>query len=478
MTSRNAPCPCGSGRKYKNCHGKGRPSGGGGNDAQWRTIRRALDGFPSTMFGFVHETFGAAAVDEAWSEFMLWRDGESRFDPASTLLPLFMPWFFHAWMPDEGETSVGDPDLHGRSPTAVYLKRKGWRLKPVLRSYLEGCLEAPFTFFDVLNVDPGRGFRVRDVLTGHEHDVSERSASDTLEAGSLLFGQVVVVGEVALLEASSPYALPPVDKLEVIDLRERIRPRAGPVTADVLRDWEQEIRHLYLRLLDQMLNPAPRQMQNTDGDMLLFHELFYEIDAPGVAFDALKDLAHDRTSEELLEDAGFDDAGALRRVAFSWTVPGNPVMAEWDNTVHGNLEIDGRELRADVNSKERAERLKGMIAERLGAAARLVRTEVRTLEESLAAARLDDDPGPKSDPLDSPEVEVHMRELVSANHEGWASRQVPALGGLTPLEAVESPAGREKVEVLVREMEEHARRMRPPVDEAAIRRLRERLGLD
>lgn len=152
----------------------------------------------------------------------------------------------------------------------------------------------------------------------------------------------------------------------------------------------------------------------------------------------------------------------------------------WESTVHGRLEIDGNELRADVNSKERAERLKGMISERLGAAARLVRTEVRTVEEAMAARGdvggggvADGEP----DPLDSPEVQARIREMIAADYEAWVSREIPALGGLTPLEAVETPVGREKVEVLLMEIEEHRRRGRPPVDEEVVRRVREQLGL-
>ncbi len=85
-------------------------------------------------------------------------------------------------------------------------------------------------------------------------------------------------------------------------------------------------------------------MRNTDGDPLSFHKLVFEIESPRAAFDALKDLALDANDAELLAEAEFDRHEALRRVQFSWKTRGNPVNKSWDNTVLGNLTIDGARL--------------------------------------------------------------------------------------------------------------------------------------
>lgn len=45
------------------------------------------------------------------------------------------------------------------------------------------------------------------------------------------------------------------------------------------------------------------------------------------------------------------------------------------------------------------------------------------------------------------------------------------------MEAIRTPAGREKVAALVLDAERHARKMEPPVDEAVLVTLRQRLGL-
>ena len=177
---RNDPCPCGSGKKFKQCHGKPSANTPSPEEAAWRRLRRALDGFPSTMLRFVERVYGPDVLDEAWDEYHLWVRGIPDPNPRSSENQVFMPWFFHRWSPDPMDTLVADPQLHGREPTDVFLEQRGKRLDPTLSEYLEACLDAPFTFHEILEVEPGRGFKAREVFTGEERSVLERSASQTM----------------------------------------------------------------------------------------------------------------------------------------------------------------------------------------------------------------------------------------------------------------------------------------------------------
>ncbi|MCA1791963.1 MAG: SEC-C domain-containing protein [Thioalkalivibrio sp.] len=55
---RNDPCPCGSGRKYKSCHGAPSREVPAPAERTWRRLRAALDGFPTTMLRFAREVYG------------------------------------------------------------------------------------------------------------------------------------------------------------------------------------------------------------------------------------------------------------------------------------------------------------------------------------------------------------------------------------------------------------------------------------
>ncbi len=476
---RNDPCPCGSGKKYKRCHGRAAETPSSAEDATWRRLRASLDGFPTVMLRFVGKVYGPGVVDEAWAEFTAWRD-DGGFDPDTPHMPVFMPWFFHQWAPDPEDTGVGDTSLYDRSPTHVLLERRGRRLDAILRDYLEACLASPFSFHEIVRTDPGRGFHTRDVFTGEEHDVLERSASRTLQPGDTFFGQLATSHGITLLEACSPHALPPRDKLRLIDLRERMGGEGGHLTREALKEWDIEVRLEYLRRTEALRNPPAPQLQNTDGETIAFHRLSFDIASAQGAFDALKSLALDDTDDDLLESADIDADGRVRRVSFAWKRTGNALHRSWDNTVLGHIEIDGERLVVSVNSAERAARVRELVESRYPAA-RLTGTDAETVEAAMARrSEAGEDPSEKADTSslsEIPEVRERIREIMAEQYADWIHEPIPALGGLTPVDAVKKEGGREKVEALVRQIERDGRRMDPPLDEAVPRRMRERLGL-
>lgn len=473
---RNDPCPCGSGRKFKQCHG----AAGGANSVDagelvWRRTRRALDGFPTMMLRFTLDVYGAAALQEAWSEFLLWPEEEVAFDPESPHVPVFMPWFFHCWAPDPAGSVVEDRALRDRPPTSVLLERRAARLDAALRTYLEGCLRAPFSFHEITRCDRGRGFRTRDVFTHDEHEVMERSASRTLQPGDTLYAQLVETGGITMVEACSALVLPPRTRLPLIDLRQRMVGRGRQLDRARLAEWDIEIRALHLEAYDELTNPRLPHVQNTDGEDLIPHRMVFDIDSAADAFAALKHLASDHDESELLESAGYDADGSLQRVSLPWTRAGNRLHGSWKHTVLGHITIVGSRLEAEVNSVERAERLRRMIEDCLGPRARHRATEIRSIEHALAEAREDTVPPSTVEP--PAELAEEMHRMMAAHYEDWATTSIPVLGGLTPLEAVEDEHGREKVRALVAEMERGARRSRPAIREESISRLKERLGL-
>jgi hypothetical protein len=476
---RNDPCPCGSGKKYKRCClARDEATSESAVDATWRRVRRATDGFPRRMSRFVAEIYGAEGIDAAWAEFMLWK--ETQFDPNSDLPPLFMPWMFHSWSPEpEEEGAAIDPALFGRQPTSVYLERRGATLDGLHRRYLEACLEAPFSFHEILSCDRGYKFLSRDVVTGEEHEVLERSASRTLDVGDILYGQLVPIDGIVMLEACSPYVLGPADKIPLIDLREKIAAGAARdlPPRELIRDWDFELREIYLDAIERFMDPTPPVLHNTDDELVVPQRLRFEIESAESAFAALEHLAVGQTEDELLADAERDADGRLTRVAFAWIRPGNSMHASWDNTILGHVEISSRHLTADVNSMERAERFRGIVDEALGGSARFLGSE---LPASGGGEAADGDESTDTDTRDLnalPEVREHLDRVIAAHYEDWPTQEIPSLGHRRPVDMVESPAGREQVGALIEQMERSAKRQQPPQDPAIFARLRERLGL-
>jgi hypothetical protein len=479
---RNDPCPCGSGKKYKHCCWRTAAASADSSEAlAWRRVRRALDEFSmvSTMLPFVAETYGPDAFHEAWAEFS---GADSPFDPETPHIQVFMPWFFHRWSPDQHDTGVADTALHERSPTELFLERRGARLDPVIRRYLGSCLEAPFSFHEILRCDPGHGFHARDLFTGEERAVLERMATQGMQPGDIVFGQLVTAEGITILEAASLCFIPPMYKIELIDFRRELLRGETRCIAATLREWDLELIERYLDIMENVLHPQLPKLHNTDGEPLEMHRLVFDIDSPQKVLDALKSLDPNRSEEELIAATERTARGELKSVQLNWTKPGNKLHESWSNTIVGHLEIKGRRLVAEVNSARRAEEFKNLVEERLGGEARLRADRIQSIEKMLAEHNR---AGPENSVREAesaaiaelPEVQARMQQVMAEHFEHWVSDKIPALDGLTPLEAVRDPDGREKVMALLTEAERNARRMKPPVDPATLRRVRERLGL-
>src|SRR5260370_16799463 len=128
---------------------------------------------------------------------------------------------------------------------------------------------------------------------------------------------------------------------------------------------------------------APPRFTNTDDEPLLFHTLTFRVGSVALAFQALAPLAVGFVREEVLEHAERDESGELLSVEFDWLKRGNRKMKTWENTILGSIKISGGSLVAEVNSAERARRLRQEIEGRLG----LAGTHERTVSHPLDGLR-------------------------------------------------------------------------------------------
>ena len=480
---RNEPCPCGSGRKYKHCCGGPQAAPPESpEDLQWRRLRRAIEPLTSELLRFAGDYFGPMGLAEAWDEFTRWEDVP--FDAHSPHIPVFMPWFFHNWTPDLPDTEVRVEARAEVTAAQAYLARKGRRLDPLARRYLEACAGVPFSFYDVSACEPGRGFTLRDIFTAEECRVTEHAASRSVSAGDVLFAKLARLEGLAVMEACSTVIIPPDRKWPVLELRKHIRQAEAQLPSSGMADWEMELMGTYLELAEALLDPRPPQLQNTDGEALAFHKLVFKIESPRAAFDALKGLALDADDAELLAESDNDENGVLRRVEFPWKKHGNAQHKTWDNTVLGTLVIDGSRLTAEVNSRARAKLIRAIIEERLGSGTKHLSTKVQSTEAMLKrAAEGGDSEEARAGREEQerlaalPEVRQAIAAQMRAHFEQWADQEIPALGGRTPRQAVQDPEGREMVAALILKMERHGQAMSPPLDASIVRELRERLGL-
>ena len=473
---RNDPCPCGSGRKYKHCC---IPSHTPSIDTLWARQHEDYARLTREMTRFAERKFEKQIYD-AWQDFNL-SDIPELLEQSSDELQVFMPYFLFQWDPDRPSRSK---TAHRRGGVVArwYMLEKSKQLTAMERLFLDQAATQPMSFYEVLWSVPGDRVAVRDVLIGGVAEVIERSGSRTMRSGDLIYAQLWYQPEFAVFGSTAPLAIPPDKKVEVIELRKKLRKKIAKqnrnLNADDLLRYSATIRAIYLDIRDAL--HAPLRLANTDGDPLIFHTLTFRIESADAAFEALAPLAVGRSREELLDDAERDESGKLRSVDFDWIREGNRKFKSWDNTILGHIKISAKRLIAEVNSENRAKRLRKEIEKRLGSIGVHQSTVAQTLEQLR-----------KNTPQDSEEAELHEAEMealladpearkflqatTQKQTESWVHEKIPALGGRTPIEAVRDPDGKEAVEALLAHWERHDENdvspnlIRPDI--SAIRRL-------
>lgn len=216
---------------------------------QARRIREAIDGYATSLVRLIGELYGRETVQRAWREFTM--GGSDEFVEGNPHSELFFAWLFHRWSPglekgDKVET------LKGVQPTRAFLARNSSRLEPLLRRYLEACLATPLGFFEVLECNPGIGFKARDAMTGVDLDVREGSASTTLKDEDIVFAHIVPIKGIAIVDAISPLSFPQKFHLLLLQLRE---------CRELHRHPDLALRNLYFTFFESYVPPQIPRIQ-------------------------------------------------------------------------------------------------------------------------------------------------------------------------------------------------------------------------
>jgi len=470
---RNDPCPCGSGKKYKKCC-LAETADLMAQAAQ--RMRRVQGDVEPRVVRYLHSLQGPDAMDRAWAEFAC---GHDDLDPDGPEFQLFQPWMLYSWSPE----IAGPAGRSSELPAAqLYLDEHRAHLTSEEARFLQTTCDTPLSFHDVVDVEPGRRLRLRDILLQTEHEVFEQSASETLRVGDVVYGRVVPYEKVTLIIGMGAVPLPPIEKRGPIRLRERLRKELGEPTPAMILAGAEQIRELYLGLRDVLMNPAPPVLNNTDNELIEFHTITCGVESIEAAFEALAPLAKGVAKEELLQDATFDAEGRLKKIEFDWLKKGNKKQSSWETTVLGHVVLEGATLKADVNSATRARRLQKEMRKRLGPTMRNLTVAIKPIDEALSDYdQVRDTPEEQKRRMEeaswreSPEVRKAMREFQEQQWEGWIDEKIPALDGLTPREAIRRSDTREMVEALLLQFERHeVDAAEEPYD---FNRLRRKLGL-
>ena len=465
-TPRNAPCPCGSGRKYKKCHlaeeeereAAARGTGRESEEARAHA-RRLAERDP------VHALDERITADALALARRRWGRG---FDPDGTLARLGLDFQCTQALLGWSSDHYRGPD--GRTALDLYLEERGGRLDAEGRALVDAQRTACFSYHEVVSAEPGRSIALRDLLTGGERTVEEKSASRTVRPRDVLLARVVDLGNRSILAGCHLRSLPPREGEEARRrLRSALRVRVAKVPTEKLREATADgtLFGIWQEIVDAADVRPPPRLQNTDGEDLILTVDRFDV-AAGKADEVVAALLDLPDAQRDVEEEG----GA---VTVSFVREGN-AKGVLPTTLIGRAVVEGGLLRLETNSRERADRLRGLVSERLGA---LVSFRIREHADPVAHLGEGVERGARRGPPEPmpPEVLEVVKRMQSEHYRRWLDEEIPALGGLTPREAAKRKgAPRKSLELLLAEIE-HAEAGQPEQQRFDVSGLRRELGV-
>lgn len=412
---RNDPCPCGSGKKYKKCCLADTFVQVGREES----IRKSLVDALLEFYRKQHTNTIEEAKELFWGEFVPQKYLEGH--AVDIAYQNFFEWITFDFIidPDANKTLIDLYIEHNRKLTqdehAVLTKMKN------------SCI----SLYEVQEVFPEKGLLLKDLLMGGEYDVKEKAATRGLKRWDIFATRLLLIdGQHIMSGAAYPYHLKMKQWIleDIAGEYEDYKQEFPDATMDQFLKENSDIFNFYW--YDPIQNPPPLKMQNTSGEALLFSKAVFEIrdkDAVVIGLPKIKGFEQDQE--------GYVWHGKKAKGG--------------GKTIYGNLEIKGSRLTLETNSKKRLEQGKKLIIEGLGDAIVHKADSYQDPMEAIKSHKGKSTHEPKDTiPMDIKQ-EVYNK-FMKDHCERWLKDKIPALDGMTPMEAIKTEAGREKVRNLLK----------------------------
>ena len=424
---RNDPCHCGSGRKFKHCHG--RPPKQSPSDDHAKGIELAMSWLEQRHRRPYKEEVKTLIFDEFWPI----------EDPDPAEVPDEYWGMIHLnvceWLLARGELTIKGKRVPVQD---LLLGPGGPRLGPRQQDYIRQLASNPLRLYEVTDSRPGQGLTLVDVIAvdAEPVQVQERTASQTLRSGTLIGTRVVEVDD--HLELSG--ALYPFSPLHAGELNSAL--------SGFLDNWrEQDLDggELTLELgffivgrwFAQMTLPPPLPEfidASTGEPMMLTTDHFRIVDRKAL----VEKLAASAELEQ--EDDGHwvwleECSDGQLRARLTLTI--DPPSSD--------------RIQLFCRTKSLADKGRAWFEALTGDSVKHLTRELTDPKGAIAAGG--DERSSKSvGSTDIPPEEMTriLEEAAKRIYVDWADNPIPALGDLTPREAMVSSGGLERVKGLLR----------------------------
>jgi hypothetical protein len=213
------------------------------------------------------------------------------------------------------------------------------------------------------------------------------------------------------------------------------------------------------------------QLVTPEGDALVFTEAQYQHAAP----EEIRQILAQAGDFGVDDDLEPDSDGSWY---FPWLETGSKTgspPAPIGQRVLASLTLTPATLKAEATSRQRLDRCRWRLEQLLADRIRLVETKTKSVDRALRESESRAEP---EEPFVPPsEVIAEIEEKILRE---WIDTPIPALGGLTPRQAVKTPEGRQDVLELIAHAEQMQSRMKKTPGSFApdYRKVKKMLGLE
>ena len=343
-------------------------------------------------------------------------------------------------------------EVDGKTVADAYLDRHEGRCTLEERNWINAQRAAWLSVWEVEAVDFGKSLTLHDLLSHERRTVQEKSGSETLVWRDCLLGRVVDYGDVSLLSGIHIHSLPPREAAGVVICARSGRPANRPMPIErirndafsrlLIRNWEQAVESQWTGSIE---------IRNSDH-----HRVVLTVDRFDIQPGAGLEIAARVAGLEGVELADDSDRNSPR---FLISRPNDPAEPGGDRILVARVCLDAAELRIETDSTERADAVRQRVEAVCGSRIRHLRRE-ETDPKTFGPNRADGLPKPLQPP--DPDEARALAEFKVRHYADWLDRPLPALNQMTPRECARTAAGRERVDVLVRDMENLESRIQGP----------------
>ena len=430
-TARNAPCPCGSGRKYKHCCRL--------EEERSERLAREEERVGRSISDWSVERFG----DELALAFEEFHPESRRIEERD--FALIVTWFI-----SDRELSAG-----GGTPIERYLARPD--LVASEREVVARIASARLGLYRVRTVVPGRSVELEDVLTGTSILAASQSVSRAVVDWDLVLCRVMP-GEPFPTLWGPVLVYAPDEEPELRAELERLAdvhslPRDPAGLGNVFTHASREL----LRFVPPSRLAEPSYF-TAEGDPLVAARAVWSLVDPDDAFrvlDAPPELLGVGESEDGSGECFQLTGDRAELLARRPTLPLNARFFESsyeglpDRIGVGTFVLADDELRFDAISEPRLEHAIKLVSDRLAGNAELLDRDV---------APLDLDRTGRTEPVVTSETDMLARKHLEQYLRRWLDEPFAWLEGLTPRTAAGVPRLRGELEFALRAIENRAAR--------------------